>query len=348
MNVHELSIRIKNKTLKDILENLFLNSLENIRGDNIVSRDVSGVVSDLTPLFMADGAGVDGYNVIDLKSVDDYVPIIGIDSSIVVVGESKGGLLFSIKGALVSEYRGVYHVFKVGPLPIYLDEDTLVSMLESINVTGSSRYFKGFLEPSDAKRFLISIFEYLLMEFADEVMDRGLIVLDGSLSLFKSFLDSGSSGIFLGRIRKNSLVGIAKKTRLVRRYPWLFSLVVRYGSPCAVSVPRYTRERGYPYNVYIGVFRRGGLPMRVDVGSLGVISDEDVLNYLYNASHTSHGYIEVLKEAHILSKMSRGELIGVKKYVESEFGVKFIGSYGLRDVIFGAFNSLVGDNNENI
>ena len=115
-----------------------------------------------------------------------------------------------------------------------------------------------------------------------------------------------------------------------------------------VKIPKMRSLEGAPYTVYVGIFRLAGVPMRVDLAKIPGSSEVDVLNYVYSSSHTSSGYLEVLKEAHILSKISRGEVIGLKQYVEAEFGINFIESFSLRDVLFGAFNSGLGGGNENL
>lgn len=348
MNIHELTTTNKIKTFDELLRNIFESSLESIKGSNLVSRDNNGNPGDLTPLFLSDGAAVNGYDLIPLQYSDNEVPIVGIDSSIILVGESSEGYLFSLKGCVISEYKNNYNIYRVGPFPLFYNEKTLSMIRKITGFTGSYVRLWYSLDPSTAKRILIAFFEFILIRLANSLFTDSVIVLDGSLALFNLLSENNIKSIY-NELSScgNSLVGLSKKTRLVRRYPWLFSIVAKSPYPCVIEIPGQRALGDMLYKVYIGVFRVGGVPMRVDVGLHGM-DHNNILNCVFSASHTSSGYLEVLKEAHILSKISRGEVIGLKQYVESEFGVRFIGTFNLRDVLFGAFNSALGDANENL
>ncbi len=348
MNFHDGSIT-ETTDIDKLLRHIFVKSFELLRSKSIVARDPNGGVGDLTPLFLADGASIDGYDILGLEYVESPMSVVGIDSSIVVMGESSDGFLFGLKGVIVSEYMENYEVHKIGPIPIFFNEAFISEVSKIAGVGPLYFHLRNYTDISLAKRVLISFFEYLLIRFANRMFMDSIIVLDGSLSMLRLY-SSVATRVLLRNLslNNNSLVGISKKTKLARKYPWLFSLVVRSPYPCVVKIPKMGSLGGAPYTVYVGVFRLGGVPMRVDLARFSNGSEVDVLNYIYSSSHTSSGYLEVLKEAHILSKISRGEVIGLKQYVEAEFGINFIESFSLRDVLFGAFNSGLGGGNENL
>lgn len=348
MNFHDKTITTGTKKVDDLLRNIFWASLEYIRDSNLVSRDYSGNPGDLTPLFLSDGATADGYELVPLQYSGGKVPIVGIDSSILLIGESSGGYLFSLKGSIISEFKDIYSVYRVGPFPLFYSLETFSLISELVGLSNAFVRWGYSQDPSVAKRVLIAFFEFILIRLANRLHRDSVIVLDGSLAFLRLLSGASIRSLYNDlSIYGNSLVGVSKRTRLVRKYPRLFSVVARSPYPCVVRIPKQGGFGFSPYRVYVGVFRVGGVPMRVDVGLTGMDSI-NILNYMHSASHTSSGYLEVLKEAHILSKTSRGEVICLKQYVESEFGVKFIDTFSLRDVLFGAFNSVLGGGNENL
>jgi len=345
MNIHDKSITGTGRDGYRVMD-ILMETLKSVRGKSVVALSPNSGFSDLSPLFLYDGADIDDGAVIKLSGgLSDYT-VVGLDSSIVLVGEACDGFLFGIKGAFVAEVGGEYRIHRFGPFPFYYN-DEVVSVISRLDGFTSLRMlWRRYPDLSMAKRLTIIFFEYLLAELASSMYRDSLIVIDGSLSMMrflglsilKNLIDMvGGSG--------GHLIGVAKRTRLVRRFPWLFSAVARAGEPCVVRVPIDGLDNFY--EVFIGVFRPGGVPLRVDVASSGGDSVK-VLNNIYSAGHTSHGYLEVLKEAHIVSKMSTGEVIALKRFLEDRYDVRFINSFGLRDVIFGAYNCSLGGNGEGI
>jgi hypothetical protein len=140
-----------------------------------------------------------------------------------------------------------------------------------------------------------------------------------------------------------SVVGLSKKSKIFKKYPELFAIMLSRAEPIYLRVPHYLARLGRAceyIDTFIVKFSSIGFPFRVDIVREGRY--HTILNEIFSSSINEYGYPEVLKEAHILSKLSRFEMLALRRFIEV-LGGNFHDSFRLRDIIFGAFNSSHGD-----
>ena len=340
MNFHEQFKSIQERTL-DLGLNFLVDLLGHLDGEALIPRDIDGGVFNFLPLLAYTGKRDDSLEFIEFGRISRSRSLIGIDSSVVPIAESRDGFVLGVKGSIVMEHLDGYEVVRVGPFPIYISLK-LVDVYSSLTGFPKGYIKRAAMDIGYAKRFTIDIFEMMLLNNVVENYRDALVLIDGSL--VGSFLRYDSSvvkSVYKSGKRNISIVGLSKKSRLLKKYPELYRIVVSYGVPGALKVPNFIIKRFVPFSIFISVFTYSGVPFRVDL----VRGDDPniVLNEIFSSSLSNVGYPEVLKESHILSKISRFELIVLRRVLEAK-GARFFFTEKLRDVLFGGFNRWGGGN----
>lgn len=324
--VHSYGLRI----------DFIIRSLGYLKNEVLIPSDVEDNVFNFIPLFYNDVDNGLFINFHRFKKTDVDKRIIGIDSSVVPIAESKDGFVLGLKGSVVIESNRSYEVMSIGPVPIYISPKT-VKIITEVFGYSISHVKRDFLDLEYTKRLAINIFETGLIANALESYENSIVLIDGSLGgPFKECKERFSYLYHLAKLGGNSIVGISKKSKFMKKYPYFYKMVLSHSVPGAVEIPWTIIKRTLPYRVFISIFRVSGLPFRVDIP--GKEDYIDVLNQVYSSTITPVGYPEVLKESHILSQISRFEVMLLRRYLEVK-GAYFVSTEKLRDMIFGAFNN---------
>ncbi len=332
MKIHELINIHSNKRLES---NPIIDSLEYLDGEILIPRDVEDGIFNFLPLFKEETKEGSFFSFKQFHKVNLNKKIIGIDSSIIPIAESKNGFVLGLKGSVVVEFKKSYEVVVIGPIPIYISLENIRLFTERL---GYPEAFirKASLDIGYAKKLAVDIFETNILVRTLERYEDSIILIDGSLSKpFKYGRERFSYMFNIAKSHDNSLVGISKKSRLMKKYPLLYNIVLTYSVPGALKVPSFMVKRNSTFSIFISLFKASGLPFRVDIPT--GIDSSHILNQIYSSSITPIGYPEVLKESHILSKFSHFEVLVLKRYLEFR-GAHFVNTERLRDMIFGAFN----------
>ena len=333
MKIHE---QLKKHRFENQVDADFIfDTLEYLNGEVLIPREVEDGTFNFLPFFGDEEDEMSSINFHPFHKVERYRKIIGMDSSVIPIAESKDGFVLGLKGSVVIEFNDSYEVVVLGPTPIYIS-------LKNIKIfTDFLGYPKEFVKRASldigyAKKLAVDVFETkILMNILEEYKDS-VILLDGSLvGLFKYGKERFSHVLNLANLHNNFLAGISKKSRLMKRYPYFYKVTMSHGVPGALEIPKFIIKKNFLFSIFISLFKSSGLPFRVDIPlNENPIS---ILNQIYSSSITPVGYPEVLKESHILSKFSRFEILVLKRYLEFR-GAYFVSTERLRDMIFGAFN----------
>lgn len=347
MIIHEHSTK---KICGDEMLKMLLLTLNYTSNQNFIPRDPDGLTYNYLPLLRnGNEINLDRYDVIfldehgHLEPIHYRIPIIGIDSSIIPIAESSKGMVFGLKGAAICEAQGSYSMLRIGPIPVYITKNIFKNILESMGINNIDINYLSIL---NIKRFLIDIFEYILIERAIKNFPNSIIILDGSLSsIYRRSLWLARNIYSLVNRKSCSIVAIPKKSILMRRIPEVFSLALSLDRPCAIKVSGRFIHNTINYHVYITLFKTSGIPFRVDISKYNSIGCENILHILALHKFTVNGYPEVLKEAHIFSKLGRNEIIVLRHLIERNGG-RLISTFKLRDSLFGGYNMLSGGRDE--
>lgn len=325
------------------LYELLVESVKYLENETLIPREPYNGIYSITPLYESD----------EQQSIDEllYFPkylkrhrLVGIDSTIHPIGESKKGFLFAIRGSIVSDIDGCVSIDRYGPLLFYLSIDNIDHIADTLRLNIKSRE-KILEDLIESKKLTIAIFERILLKEAIELSPpESVILIDGSLSrrlmgqnIFDDYL--------MYRAFKNKMVyvaGVSKKSRLYKRYPHLISALYQFGEATAIKVPFKPLSYVSAHNhVFIAKFGLRSIPLRIDIPRY-IEEPHLILDAIFTGASYSTGYPDVLKEAHVTSKLVKNELLSLK-ILARRFGGRFIDSSKIRDILFGSFNRSSSD-----
>jgi hypothetical protein len=142
--------------------------------------------------------------------------------------------------------------------------------------------------------------------------------------------------------RDRCVAGVSKKSKLYKRYPHYVSALYMSRGPTIVRIPNRLVRFGSSHNwIFLARFSQRSVPLRIDIPKY-IDNPYPILDHIYTGISVNTGYPDVLKEAHVSSKLLRNEILALKILVK-RLGGKFIQSPRIRDVLFGSFNKSPGE-----
>lgn len=314
---------------------------EYLSGVKLIPKDIDYTYS-VNPLYKYDDYFKDAHYIYYPKKIFNAM-LIGIDSSIYPIAESKDGYIFVFKGAIVKSKYGHENnnVYKYGPAICYISDDTkeILRSLPEFN-----KYFSLtdiIINPILLRKILLEVFElYLIYEACRFVEDNCIIVIDGTLKKYSKYIQHTiQKSLFNGKYNFY-LTGVSKKSKLFKLYPYILSELVQCKLPIVIKlndVPK--RFSSNNIDIYFGKFSKDGIPLRIDIPKT-TKCHMCVFDSLYTMAYIFNGYPNVLRDAHITAKLSKSELLSAKIYIENK-GAKFLSSFRIREILFGAYTARV-------
>ncbi|NMJ86305.1 MAG: hypothetical protein EX285_00395 [Thaumarchaeota archaeon] len=271
-------------------------------------------------------------NINIINAIDETAIVAAIDSSCLFIGETADGSIYSAKCGLALAYRGkpIMH-FKIGPMLFYINEDSVVSS----NINKKLWKFVLF-DTATAKRMIRVRIERLLQNEVCRLLTNTIILVDGSLkrSIFEDKQNSFNNILQNCEVNKNKLLGISKTTKF-KILDQFASSLMRNKDACYVDVSSIVNSLtrnviGKPLLVKLN---NNGLILRIDVlkdprESLGRLVTNDVI---------TNGYPETLRLAHHISIFTRTDVICLKSFILSKFGMKEMMCEDVRGTLLGTF-----------
>ncbi len=265
-----------------------------------------------------------------LQKVDWDGVVYAVDASIVPLAEGVEGVVMGIRSAVV-EYdmlNGSTRVRVDGPHAVYLYPE-LLRELAGLTIFDGSTKTVILGDMGIARRVLLSVYEYSVVARLVSGIESGVVLIDGLLGhgvvrpdIYRYVVEEASR-------RGVHIVGISKRSRLVKRH---VSILNYFRS---MDIDGVSRVKGgakgfYTYLGFLNV--SSGYPFRIDV-SIG--SGEEVLDIIYSLPSNPTGYPSVLVEAHTLSKLGAKDIVGLIFQLASK-GVKLRMSIPYRPHVLGS------------
>ncbi len=265
--------------------------------------------------------------------------LVGIDSSIHPIAESKNGYVFALQGAIILHSIKGNKIFRFGPILSYISKDTMhiINDIPNCHILYSKQYS---LNPTIIKKFLIDLFEYTLLHEAISLSQkRSIITVDGTLTRFIKYTYIFGDSLFKRIVERGIYItGISKKSRLFKLFPHITTEVIKSELPIVIRIQDsiFRRLQLHNIHIYLGKFSKCGIPLRIDILYTNN-SYTCVFDNLYTIAYAATGYPNVLRDAHITAKISKAELIGLRLYLE-RLGAQILPSFRIRDILFGVYN----------
>ena len=283
---------------------------------------------------------------IPIQSDPAETTIVGIDTTNVDLGETHEGILFALRGTVVWTRNHHYSLTRYGPFIVFATEknkqilyNTLAQNLLSIRQTYRA---PDRLHLSNAFR---AIFERALQRSVCEKFRDAVVLWDGSLTVWTNDPTYFATQRILKEARENGniVMGLSKKTQLYVGDKCITDLIDDGSSPCMIPVSFVTRfgdEEAVRSlgRVYVTKLAAGSCTFRFDI-------DRDLteeqgftgVRRLIGNDLIIENYPETLRLAHIFSRFTATEIIGLQRYVSEFYSFRISKRPDIRHIIFGPF-----------
>ncbi|MEM3637100.1 MAG: hypothetical protein QXX17_01675 [Conexivisphaerales archaeon] len=258
--------------------------------------------------------------------------IVGIDSSVIVLGEAEDGFILSGKAAVAARSRGRSQAYVIGPLVFYIGEGNI----DALNFFEKVPRNLMLHDASIAARALRVLLERLIAYQLSGSISDGILLIDGSLkeSNFE-VKDAGLRQIIAeSSQRGNYVAGITKNTRL-KQLQRMESQLYTLQKPAYLDVTDVVRlfVSRLLANSYLTKLSADGIPLRIDIPVAE--TPDTVIPSIMLSDLIMQGYPETLKSAHLLSIFTASEEASVKSRLARNEGTIVLPSFSIRRAILG-------------
>lgn len=274
-------------------------------------------------------------DVIPLTPSGEIVPVVACDMSTVKVAETVQGPLWAVRGSIVIRKNNKIEAILAGPF-IFTDVSDHVERILQILYRTFGVHRKPVFPASEGPKLVGNIFEKILQLAAAQLLDGGILLVDGSLTAgpVDSPIESVSKIVEAAKKNGMGVAAFSKSTTITYQGKNILSYSTSLNPPYVIRLPYHDRQRWSicEGTVYISHISPVYFPFRVDVSAKK--SDVELLNALISSDALFYGYPESLIIAHQLAKISRLDTVSMMATLESSFGLKFINLSGPRSSLF--------------
>ena len=279
---------------------------------------------------------------------EDSCPVVAVDVSSVRVGESEGGLIYSLRGAIVWREESGYNFTRCGPLTFHLN-DAIARFLNKRAGASQALLYSAWSPMSErVLSRLRNTLERWMQKLACTWLSKGLLLIDGSLTAGTPDNPAVYLDELLTRSRENrsTTIAFSKNTRLCFSGKKITRLLDKATPPCLLNIDQLIAPQ-FPSTpvrlmgrVYVAKLAPRGLPFRVDIDRQ--VSEDVALaavGQLVNSDLLDQGYPETLRLAHILSTFTANEILAIQRHLSIEYGLHLAPRLSLRRSLFGPYGT---------
>jgi len=282
---------------------------------------------------------------IKLSPVGRSVPVIGIDTTNIELGRTGRGIVCAVRGTVVKVEEGNYEYIRHGPFIFHITNGNKQILYENLMESFLGMHESGASPPLEKMTERIrSVLERWLQRQISLTYRGALIIWDGSLAAPRTSrsLSLMSRMLREARDRNNTILAFSKKTTLA---VWNggHDLVDNRFAPSLLDIDEdarlsYGGQLCFLGHVYAAKLTPSNFTFRLDVDRSTPTSKvvEDVQKLLASDS-LRENYPETLCLAHVLSKFSPAEIIGLHRFIGKTYGFQVHQYPDVRGSIFGPF-----------
>ncbi len=283
---------------------------------------------------------------IRLKKDGREKPVYGIDTSNISLGETAEGILLAFRGSISWRENGIYHYVRHGPFIFHVTErnkQELYTTLLQLYYDAGGRASAPILEMMGTS--IRDVLERWLQKQVCISSRRSLILWDGSLTsrAVKSSISVLNELLKAARERSNTVLAFSKKTSLTVSGRRVNDLLDNQDTPCLLDIDeaarsRYSNQLHFFGRIYASKLTPSQFTFRLDIDrNVSVKEGIDAVQTLLGNDLIVENYPETLRLAHILSRFSESEVIGMQRYVAKNYGLKIIYRPNVRQILFGSY-----------
>lgn len=273
-------------------------------------------------------------------------PVFGIDTSNIVIGETREGILCAVRGSVVWREKGAYQYIRHGPFIFHITEENkyvLYNTLRQIYVDAEDSVGAPLLEKTSQR--IRAVLERWLQKQLCEATHDSLLLWDGSLT---TRTVNGSIAVLseilrTARENHNYVLAISKKTSLSVSGRKLGGLLDDRSTPCLLDVDdavrtHYGNNLSFFGRMYAAKLAPSPFTFRLDIDRK-VPEDEgfSAVGRLLTNELLRDNYPETLRLAHVLARFSASEVLAMQRYVAENYGLKIDAGLDVRQALFGPY-----------
>ena len=283
---------------------------------------------------------------IRLWQINDETPIFGIDTSSILLGNTKKGLLCAVRGSVVLRKKAVFQYVRHGPFIFHITERNryaLYNTLRQIYLDADDPIGAPILEGTVER--IRSILERWLQKQLCESTHDSIILWDGSLTTRTINGPTSVIGEILhtARNNRNYILALSKKTTLTMMGRRLSDLIDGRLAPCLLDIDdairlQFGNHLQFLGKIYAAKLSPTSFTFRLDIDRRA--SEAEGFNAtcrLLGNELLADGYPETLRLAHILSRFSATDVLAMQRYVAANYGLKIEPVLDIRQALFGPY-----------
>jgi len=286
---------------------------------------------------------------IPVVNVGDAVPVFGVDTSNIELGETKEGFLCAIRGSIVGRENQAYQYVRHGPFIFHITEANKQYLYNALR----QKCFdvdEGVGAPilERMPEHLRNILERWLQKQLSESCSGALLLWDGSLTT--QTVNSPIPVLYrllqAARTEDNIVLAFSKKTSISAFGRRVNDLIDDREVPCLLDIDdvvrgQYGRYLRFFGKIYVVKLMAGSLSFRLDIDRrLSQAEGVHAVESLLGSDLVVDSYPETLRLAHVLSRFSASEVIAMQRYVAEKYGLRIIRRPNVRQILFGPYGGV--------
>lgn len=278
-----------------------------------------------------------------LKPIECEIPVVAVDASVAVLGETDVGVIAAFKCAVVYSMNDRRpEVFRYVAHLTERNRDVYVRLRRLLSTSTATKSRPPKCSLSRMPYRLMNLLERITQRYASTQICDGIVLWDGSMTRTKeTSADIYRGSIRLARRYGNSIIAVSKRTRLrLSTGEKLNMLLDLERRPCFMEVHDLlpnSIKKDLMGRVFAVKFTANGFTFRVDVVPSRGMEYTDVLGRLMGATSFVHGYPEPLAKAHIYAYFTRNEVTALQAHVMDRYTLKQTDVFDIRAHILGPF-----------
>ncbi|MCJ7631811.1 hypothetical protein MUP77_05360 [Candidatus Bathyarchaeota archaeon] len=280
---------------------------------------------------------------IRLCAAKQSVPVIGIDTTNIELGQTTRGVLCAVRGTAVKAEDGRYEYMRHGPFIFHITNGNRQVLYQNLTESFLGIQESGPAPPIEKMTDRIrSILERWLQRQVSFNYNGSIILWDGSLAAprVSRSLPLMSKMLKEAREKENTVLAFSKKTSLAL-WNGNLDLVDSRLAPSLLDIDEEARlgfagQLCFLGHVYAAKLLPGNYTFRLDIDrSVPAPKAIEATQKLLASDGLHENYPETLRLAHVLSKFSPVETIGMHRFIGKTYGFQTQQSPNIRRAIFG-------------
>ncbi len=283
---------------------------------------------------------------IRLKPMRKENIVAAVDTSTIRIGETTQGMVIAVRGASVWKQNRNYRYIRLGPFIFHLTEENKREVHDALE----KAYFNSLSDQNhrSAPNLLqmpmriANLLERWMQMMLSKTINKGIILLDGSLTSGTPDISVGRMKEILGTARKRGSIVLAfsKMTNLRVNGCLMTDLLPEETPPYLLETEglRLKPPMILLGDVYVARLTKGNYAFRLDIDKEVPTEQRiEAVEKLLGNDLLMQSYPETLRLAHILCTFTANEVLAMQHFIVQKHGLQIINRPDMHRILFGPF-----------